>query len=135
MDSKRSCTHFDFLSKSQQVVLCGWQFIPNNRMPIEIGFTTSTWFSLRDWTEIQGRVSQYNHLYFSTFPHSQNPRSSHNATSIFFKTKPSSRIPKNITNELPHNHSRNLKHVHPLPCVGPYKNTSTILDLFLTFLK
>jgi hypothetical protein len=25
--------------------------------------------------------------------------------------------------ELPHNHSKNPKHAHPLPYVGPYKNT------------
>jgi hypothetical protein len=36
--------------------------------------------------------------------------------------------------ELPHNHSRNPKHIHPFPCVGPYTNTTTTLDLFLTFL-
>jgi len=35
----------------------------------------------------------------------------------------SSKIPKNITHELPHNHSKNPKHGHPLLCVGPYRNT------------
>jgi hypothetical protein len=33
------------------------------------------------------------------------------------------KIPKIITHELPHNHSRNPRHAHPLPCVGPYRNT------------
>jgi hypothetical protein len=33
------------------------------------------------------------------------------------------KIPKNIPHELPHNHSTNPKHIHPLLCVGPYRNT------------
>jgi hypothetical protein len=33
------------------------------------------------------------------------------------------KIPKVITHELPHNHSRNPWHDHHLPCVGPYKKT------------
>ncbi len=38
--------------------------------------------------------------------------------------------------ERPHNHSKNLRHVHLLPCVGPYKNTCNnsrpFLDIFST---
>ncbi len=38
--------------------------------------------------------------------------------------------------ELPHNHSTNPKHVHPLLCVGPYRNTCNnskpFLDIFIT---
>ncbi len=33
------------------------------------------------------------------------------------------KIPKNIMHELSHNHCKNPRHVHPLPCVGPYRNT------------
>ncbi len=73
MDHKGSSTHFDFLSKSQQVVLCGWQFITNNRIPTEINSTISTWFSLRNKTKIQGRVCQSKHHYFPTSPQSRKP--------------------------------------------------------------
>jgi hypothetical protein len=38
--------------------------------------------------------------------------------------------------ELPHNHSRNPRHAHPLPCVSPYRNTCNnfrpFLDIFST---
>jgi hypothetical protein len=32
------------------------------------------------------------------------------------------KIPRNIMFELSHNHSRNPRHIHPFPCVGPYRN-------------
>jgi hypothetical protein len=41
------------------------------------------------------------------------------------------KIPKVITHELPRNHSRNPWHNHPLPCVGPYRKNTKLLDLFL----
>ncbi len=41
------------------------------------------------------------------------------------------KIPKNITHELPHNHSRNPRHVHPFLCVAPYKNTCNNFGSFL----
>ncbi len=41
------------------------------------------------------------------------------------------KIPKVLTHELPHNHSRNPWHNHPLPCVGPYRKNIKPLDLFL----
>jgi len=107
----------------------------------QIGSTTSTWFSLRDWRKIQGRVSQYNHFYFLTFLHSQNPRSSHNVASILFKTKPNSWIPRNITNELLHNCSKNPRYVHPLPLCrslqkhihssGPFLDIFSTMEVFL----
>jgi len=34
-----------------------WQLIPNNRIPTKINSITSTWFNLRDWIEIQGKIS------------------------------------------------------------------------------
>jgi hypothetical protein len=38
--------------------------------------------------------------------------------------------------ELPHNHSENPRHAHPLPCVRPYRNTCNnfkpFLDIFNT---
>ncbi len=33
------------------------------------------------------------------------------------------KIPINIMHELPHNHSKNPRHVHPLACVSPYRYT------------
>ncbi len=33
--------------------------------------------------------------------------------------------------ELLHNHSKNTRHVHPLPCVGPYRNTCNNSGPFL----
>jgi hypothetical protein len=33
------------------------------------------------------------------------------------------KIPRNIMHELSQNHSRNPRHAHPLPYVGPYRNT------------
>ncbi len=37
--------------------------------------------------------------------------------------------------ELPHNHSINPIHVHPLPCVTPYKNTCNNFGPFLDILS
>jgi len=47
----------------------------------------------------------------------------------------SSKIPKNITHELSHNHSKNPRHGHPLPCVGPYKNTCNNSGPFFNILS
>jgi len=44
-------------------------------------------------------------------------------------------IPKNITHELPHNHSINLRYVHPLSCAGPYVNTCNNSRPFLDILS
>jgi hypothetical protein len=41
---------------------------PTTESPQNVNSTTSTWFSLRDWTEIQGKVSQSKHHYFPTSP-------------------------------------------------------------------
>jgi len=41
------------------------------------------------------------------------------------------KIPRNITHELSHNHSRNPRNVHPFLCVGPYKNTCNNFGPFL----
>ncbi len=37
--------------------------------------------------------------------------------------------------ELPHNHSKNPKHAHPPPCVGPYRNTCNNAGPFLDILS
>jgi hypothetical protein len=37
--------------------------------------------------------------------------------------------------ELSHNHSKNLKHVHPLLCVGPYKKTYNNIGPFPNILN
>jgi hypothetical protein len=42
---------------------------------------------------------------------------------VFFSRQNTFKIPKNIMHGLPHNHSKNPRHVHPFPCVGPYRNT------------
>jgi hypothetical protein len=73
MDHKGSGIHFDFLYKNQQVVLCGWQLITNNRISTNINPTTSIWFNLRDWTKIQGKVNQSKHHYFPKSLQSQKP--------------------------------------------------------------
>jgi hypothetical protein len=39
---------------------------PTTESPQNINSTISTWFSLRDWTKIQGKVSQSKHHYFPT---------------------------------------------------------------------
>ncbi len=64
---------------------------------------------------------------------SKNLWSSHKTTSTFLRTNTfhiQFKIPRNIMHELPHNHSRNPKHAHPLPYVGPYRNTCTNSRLF-----
>jgi hypothetical protein len=56
----------------------------------------------------------------------KNLRRSHKTAGIFLRTK---HIPYPIQNpqkhhdELSHNHCKNPRHVHPLPCVNPYRNT------------
>jgi hypothetical protein len=63
-----------------------WQLIPNNKIPTDINSTTSTWFNFKDWTEIQGKIIEYNQLYSLIYPWSQNLQSSHNAACILFST-------------------------------------------------
>jgi hypothetical protein len=55
---------------------------PTTKSPQNINFTISTWFNLRDWTKIQGRVSQSKH---SLSP--KNLWSSHKTIGILLKTK------------------------------------------------
>jgi hypothetical protein len=93
---------------------------------------------LIDWTNIQDKINECNIFYPLVSP-SQKPRSSHNATctlSLGWNTLCTHhlKIPKVITHELPHNHSKNPWHTHHLPCVGPYIKHVRLLDLFLTFL-
>jgi hypothetical protein len=64
-----------------------WKFIPNNIIPIKNNFITSTWFNLKDWPKIQGRINEYNQFYSLAFPRSQNLWSSHNAVGILLRTK------------------------------------------------
>ncbi len=75
------------LFRNQQVVLCSWQFMPNNRIPTQINSITSTWFNLKDSTKFMGKVNKYNHHYFSTSFNPKNLWSSHKTTSIFLRTK------------------------------------------------
>jgi hypothetical protein len=82
----------------------------------------------RDWTKIQGRIGECNLFYSPVSPCSQNPRSSHNATSTLslgWNTLHTDhiKIPKVIKHELPHNHSKNPWHTYHLPCVDPKKKT------------
>jgi len=135
MDHKGLGIHLDFLSRSQHVILCGWQLIPNNRIPIEINSTTSTWFNLRDWIEIQGQLVQSSLL--PSIPlvpkppelPQNNRYSSHDKTHSI----PNSKSPK-TSHELPHNHSKIPRHAYPLPCLVPTETHATTLELFLTFL-
>jgi hypothetical protein len=41
----------------------------------------------RDWTKIQGRISECNQFYSLVSPRSQNPQSSHNATNTLLRMK------------------------------------------------
>jgi hypothetical protein len=107
---------------------------PTTESPQNINSTTSTWFSLKDWTEIKGQNQPVETSLLPSIPlvpkTSGTPIRQHvlfsgeNTFHIQFK------IPKNIMHELPHNHSRNLRHAHLLPCVGPYKNTCNNIGPF-----
>jgi hypothetical protein len=46
---------------------------PTTDAPQNINSITSTWFNLKDWIEIQGKVNQSKHHYFPTSPQSQKP--------------------------------------------------------------
>ncbi len=46
---------------------------PTTKSPQNINSTISTWFSRKDWTEFQGKVSQSKHHYFLASPQSQKP--------------------------------------------------------------
>jgi hypothetical protein len=93
---------------------------------------------LTNWTKIQDMIIECNIFYYLASP-SQKPQNSHNAIgtiSLGWNTLRTHhmKIPKVITHGLPHNHSRNPRHIHHLPCVNPYRKHARPLDLFLTFL-
>ncbi len=99
---------------------------PTTKSPQNISIT-STWFSFRDWTKIQ---EQSHSVQTSLFPNirlvpktSGVPTRQHVLFSKQNTFHTQLKISRNIMHELPHNHSRNPKHVHPLLCVSPYKNT------------
>ncbi len=46
---------------------------PTTNAPQNINSITSTWFNIKDWIEIQGKVSQSKHHYFLASPQSQKP--------------------------------------------------------------
>ncbi len=46
---------------------------PTTKFSQNINSTTSTWFSFRNWIEIQGKVNQSKHHYFPTSLQSQKP--------------------------------------------------------------
>ncbi len=69
---------------------------------------------LKDWTEVQGKISQDNILLYYPISPSQKPRSSHRCSRYSLLkmeqvAHSSSQDPQSYhTHELPHNHSKNL---------------------------
>jgi hypothetical protein len=100
---------------------------PTRKSSQNINSTISTWFSFRDWTEIQGQNQLVQTFLFPSIlsiPKTSKAPTRHQvlfSKQNIFHTQ--FKIPRNIMHELPHNHSKNPKHTHPLPCVGPYRNT------------
>ncbi len=108
------------------------------KSPHNIKSTISTWFSFRDWTKIQDQSQLVQTSLFLSIPLVPKIFGAPTRQQVLFlrrNTFPTQfKIPRNIMHKLSHNDSKNLRHVHPFPCVGPYKNTCNNSKLFLTFL-
>ncbi len=133
----KSLILISFLGVNRLFYVAGSSY-PTTKFPTQIDYTTSTQFNIRDWTEIQGRVNQYNHFYFPTSPESQKPPKFPQCNMCFSQDKTHS-IPSSKSLETSHmschTTTPEILEMFILSFVlVPIKTHATTLDLFLTFI-
>ncbi len=113
---------------------------PTTESPQNINSTTSTWFNIRNWIEIQEQSQSIQTTLLPNIPLVVKTSGTPTRQQVLFLGQNTFhtqfKIPKNIMHELPHNHSKNPRHAHPLPLSLVLVLTEThvtTLNRFLTF--